>query len=137
MILKKLTFILFSLFLLFPTGCAEKQPSYAVPSRIVTAIDIHCQKPSGNVFRHYEDPDKVAVILHYIRQLSPNGPTPVSPEAMQGPLYEIVVHLQDGGVRIHRQRSDSFAALHRRYWGRIDRSLGMCLPGIMALLPSD
>lgn len=118
-------------------GCRKKLSAYKVPSRIVTAVDIYCQKSTGTVLRHYTDTEKVESVLHYIRLLDPHGPTTVTAEAMQGDLFEIVVHLNDGGTRIHRQRSDTFAALHRMYWGFIDRSLGMRLTHLMALLPSD
>lgn len=135
--MKRFTIILFFLFLLFPAGCGNKQRPVAASSRIVTGIDVYCQKPHGQLKRHYRQPEKIKAVLHYIRLLNPNGPTPVSQEAMQGDFYEIVVHLHDGGMRIHRQRADTFAALHRRYWGRIDRSLGMQLARILALLPGD
>ena len=134
-LMKKLLIILF-LGVCFSCGCSSKN-AYVAPSRIVSSIDIYCKKSSGTIFRHYTDPGKVEAVLHYLRLLDPNGPTIVSQEAMEGDLFEIVVHTQDGGVRIHRQRSDSFAALHRRYWGRIDRSLGMRLGHMMTLLPSD
>lgn len=135
--MKKLTIILLLLIGLFGGGCTKKDHRSAVPSRVVTGIDIYCQKATGQLSRHYRRPEKIESVLHYIRLLEPKGPTPVSQEAMQGDLYEIVVHLQDGGIRIHRQRSDTYAALHHRYWGQIDRSVGMQLRRILALLPGD
>ena len=133
--MKKLLIILF-LPVCFFTGCGRKN-AYVAPSRIVSSIDIYCQKSSGTSYRHYTDPGKMEAVLHYVRLLDPNGPATVSQEAMDGDLFEIVVHTRAGGVRIHRQRADSFAALHRQYWGQIDRSLGMRLGHMMALLPSD
>lgn len=133
--MKKLLIILF-LWLFLLSGCSREK-DYVPPSRIVSFIDIYCQKSTGALYRHYTDPGKVEAVLHYVRLLNPNGPTPISQDAMEGDFFEIVVHTQNGGVRIHRQRADSFAALHRRYWGRIDPSLGMRLGHIMALLPSD
>lgn len=135
--MKNLKIILFLIFCLTLSGCSSGRDNYVPPSRIVAAVDIYCQKPSGNLHRHYQAQEKMEAVLHYVRLLEPNGPTPVTEEAMQGPLYEIVVHLQDGGKRIHRQRAETFAALHRRYWGTIDRSLGLRLGHLMALLPSD
>lgn len=135
--MKKLTILLLCLAVLSLVGCKKAGTHSPASSRIVTGIDIYCQKPNGQLSRQYRQPEKIQAILHYIRLLDPNGPTPVSEEAMQGDLYEIVVHLRGGGKRIHRQRSDSFAALHHRYWGRIDRSLGMQLARILALLPGD
>lgn len=135
--MKFFTIILFLLPGMVLSGCRKTTGGYVPPSRIATAVDIYCQKPSGTLSRHYTDPGKVEAILHYVRLLDPQGPVKVTPEAMQGDLFEIVVHLQDGGTRVHLQRADSFAALHRRYWGTIHRSLGMRLPHLMALLPSD
>ena len=135
--MKKLTILLLCLAGLSLVGCNKAGTHSPASSRIVTGIDVYCQKPHGQLKRHYRQPEKVKAVLHYIRLLNPNGPTPVSQEAMQGDFYEIVVHLHDGGMRIHRQRADTFAALHRRYWGRIDRSLGMQLARILALLPGD
>ena len=135
--MKHLTILLFFAFALILPGCAGSRDPYIPPSRVVSSVDIYCQKPSGNLSRHYTDPEKIEAILHYVRLLDPNGPTPVTEDAAQSASYEIVVHLQDGGIRIHRQQGDSFAALHRRYWGRIDRSLGLRLGHMLTLLPSD
>ena len=134
---KKLFLLLFLSAGLTLCGCSAKHSGYTPPSRIVSYVDIYCQKPDGALTRHYTNPGKVEAILHYVRLLDPNGPAEVTQEALQGDFYEIVIHLQDGGIRVHRQRSDTFAALHRRYWGRIDRSLGMRLNHMLKLLPSD
>lgn len=135
--MKKLTIILLLLVGLFPAGCSNSNSIRTTSSRVVTGVDVYCQKPHGQLTRRYRQPEKVEAMLHYIRLLDPNGPATVSQEAMQGDFYEIVVHLQDGDMRIHRQRADTYAALHRRYWGQIDRSLGMQLARILALLPGD
>ena len=135
--MKNFAILLLLLASIFLPGCRKQPSAYKAPSRIVTSVDIYCQKPTGTISRHYTDTGKVEAVLHYVRLLKPNGPATVTPEAMQGDLFEIVIHLQDGGTRIHRQRADIFAALHRRYWGRIERSLGMRLGHLMALLPSD
>ena len=134
---KKFRILLFLLMILFFSGCRVKPERIIVPSRIVTAIDIYCQNPSGNLHRHYESPGKVEAVLHYVRQLTPNGPVNIPEEAMGETCYKIVIHSDDGGLRIHRQRSNTYAALHRRYWGRISPSLGLRLGHLMALLPSD
>ena len=134
--MKKFRIILFLLILACP-GCRLKPGKLIVPSRIVTAVDIYCQKPGGSLHRHYEDPGKVEAVLHYVRQLNPNGPVSIPEEAKNEDLYEIVIHLDDGGLRTHRQLSDSYAALYRRYWGRISPSMGLRLGHLIALLPSD
>lgn len=122
--------------LLFP-GCSPNERADPIPDRIVTGIDIYCQKPTCTVTRRYTHPEKIEAILTYLRLLRPIGPTVPTEEARQGDLYEIVVHLNDGGHRIHRQRADSFAITRRPFWGVIDRELGNKLPFLMALLPSD
>ena len=135
--MKKLIIILFSGIVFSLHGCGFQAPGYTAPSRIVSAVDICCRRASGSISRHYEKPEKVEAVLHYIRMLDPNGPTPVTEEALKNDLYEITVHLQDGGTRTHLQRGDTFAALHRRYWGTIDRSVGLRLGHILTLLPDD
>ena len=135
--MKKLMIILFLAAFLSLPGCGVKPAGYVAPSRIVSSVDIRCQRASGTIRRHYEKPEKIEAVLHYLRMLEPNGPMPLSEEALHSDLYEITVHLQDGGTRTHRQRGDSFATLHRRYWGRIDRSVGLRLGHILTLLPSD
>lgn len=135
--MKKLIIILFLLAAISLSGCGQAEAGYTAPSRIVSSVDIYCQKPSGTISRHYEKPEKVEAVLHYVRMLDPNGPVQVSEDAMQDDFYEIVVHVYDGGTRTHQQRGNTYAALHRRYWGTIQRSVGLRLGHILALLPSD
>ena len=135
--MKNLIIILFLSVLLFLNGCAFPAEGYTAPSRIVSSVDIRCQRSSGAISRHYEKPEKVEAVLHYVRMLNPNGPTELTQDDLENDFYQITVHLQDGGTRTHQQRGDTFAALHRRYWGRIDRSVGLRLGHILTLLPSD
>lgn len=119
------------------SGCSQNDRGDNIPDRIVTGIDIYCQKPTCTVSRSYTHPEKIETILTYLRLLRPIGPMVLTEQARQGDLYEIVVHLNDGSHRIHRQRADSFAITRRPFWGVIDRQLGSKLPFLMALLPSD
>ena len=135
--MKKLIIILFLLVFFLFGGCGFAPENHRVPSRIVSSVDVHCQRSSGAISRHYEKPEKVEAVLHYVRMLEPNGPTKLTEDDLKNDFYRITVHLQDGGTRTHRQRGDTFAALHRRYWGRIDRSVGLRLGHILTLLPSD
>ena len=137
--MKRLTACLYVavLCVLMLSGCNSNEQGDRIPDRIVTGIDIYCQKPTCTVTRRYTHPDKIEAILTYLRLLHPIGPVTPTEEARQGDLYEIVVHLNDGGHRIHRQQADSFAFTRRPFWGVIDRQLGNKLPFLMALLPSD
>ena len=137
--MKRLTACLYVavLSVLMLSGCNSNEQGERIPDRIVTGIDIYCQKPTCTVTRHYTQPEKIEAILTYVRLLRPIGPIVPIEEARQGDLYEIVVHLNNGDHRIHRQRADSFAITRRPFWGVIDRELGNKLPFLMALLPSD
>lgn len=135
--MNKLIIILFLWIAFFLPGCGRKPSGHTAPNRIVSSVDIHCQRASGTISRHYEKPEKIEAVLHYIRMLDPNGPTPITEDALHSDLYQIIVHLQDGGTRTHQQRGETFAALHRRYWGKIDQSVGLRLGHILTLLPSD
>ena len=119
------------------SGCSQNEQAEPIPDRIVTGIDIYCQKPTCTVTRHYTQPEKIEAVLTYLRLLRPIGPVTPTEEARQGDLYEIVVHLNNGSHRIHRQQADSFAITRRPFWGAIDKQLGNKLPFLMALLPSD
>ena len=137
--MKRLTAYLYIavLSILVFSGCSQNNRGDRIPDRIVTGIDIYCQKPTCTVTRHYTHPEKIETVLTYLRLLRPIGPVVPTEEARQGDLYEIVIHLNNGDHRIHRQRSDSFAITRRPFWGVIDRKLGNKLPFLMALLPSD
>lgn len=135
--MKTFAIILLSMIVLALPGCDSDNVEYAVPSRVATSVDITCKRPSGTIHRHYSDPGKVEAVLHYVRLLKPKGPTVLPEEAAREDLYEIVIHLHDGGCRTHLQRGNTYAALHHRYWGQIQPSLGMRLGHLMALLPSD
>ena len=133
--IKVLTLVFCSLCFLF-SGCKktpEPAPSTASYG-LVTGVEI---TRSDGFSRYYTDPQKINVVLEYLRLLRPLGPIPPTQEALQQDSYEITVHLQDGSQRIHRQQSDCFAAKDQGFWGVIDPDLGQCLPLLMAQLPSD
>ena len=135
--MKKFTIILFLMAGLILPGCLSKSPAGNISGRIVSGIDIYCQKPTCTITRHYTNPEKVEAVLHCIRLWHPKGPVNPEKDALQGDLYEIVVYLENGTHRIYRQRAHTFAAKHLQSWGRIDGSLGLRLPFLMTLLPSD
>ena len=135
--MKKLMIILFLGIALSLPGCDNSSRDHVAPSRIASSVDIFCKRPSGIIRRHYEKPEKIEAVLHYVRMLDPNGPVEISDDVIREDYYEIVVHVYDGGARTHRQHGNTYAALHRRYWGKIQQSVGLRLGHIMALLPSD
>ena len=133
--MKFLPIILLICFTCLQIGCGQRKQENA-SGRIVTQVDIYCTKTSGTSSRHYTDTGKIEAVLHCIRLWDPVSPVNL-PQVPPEDLYEIVVHLQNGTHRIYRQRDDIYAARHQMAWGQIDRSSGLRLPFLMALLPSD
>ena len=134
--MKKRILVFLSVFLwafLF-AGCKKEPPPSPVSHGLVTQIEI---TRSDGFTRHYTAQEKIDAVLDYLRLLRPLGPIPPTREALKENAYEIVVYLQDGSYRIHRQQSDCFAAKNGGYWGAINPDLGQCLPLLMAQFPSD
>lgn len=134
---KILIFLFLSILFALISACGNAVPASRVPDRVVTGIDVYCQKPTCVVTRRYTQPEKVQTVLTYLRLLRPIGPMLLPPEARQGDLYEIVVHLQDGGYRIHRQYSAQYVEKSSSFLGTVDPTLGSKLPFLIALLPGD
>lgn len=130
----------FAIICLFPgflAGCVKETAGKTLPHGSVTQVDIYYRRPACTVTRHYTSPEKVEAVLIYLRLLQPIGPVPLTPQAQHAGGYEIVVHLQNGGKRIHRQCSDCFASIDDIYWGAINPRVGRQLPLLMDRLPSD
>ena len=95
--MKKLMIILFLGIALSLPGCDNSSRDHVAPSRIASSVDIFCKRPSGIIRRHYEKPEKIEAVLHYVRMLDPNGPVEISDDVIWEDYYEIVVHVYDGG----------------------------------------
>lgn len=135
--MKKKIFVFLSVFLwaFSFAGCKKlPPPPPAVSHGLVIQVEII---RSDGFTRHYTAPEKIDAVLDYLRLLRPLGPIPPTPDALQENAYEIVVYLQDGSCRVHRQQSDCFASKDGGYWGSINPDLGQCLPLLMAQFPSD
>lgn len=129
-------FVFFSC-LFLATGCRKTQPAQSVSHGLVASVQVRCQFGRHTVTRHYNQPQKVDAFLAYLRLLRPMGPVTPPTESLEKASYEIVVILENGQRRLHRQCTEQYAAKDRAAWGLIDPEIGRQLPLLIFLIPGD
>lgn len=109
----------FSLLLLpfLLTGC--KKATHTPPS-LVTQVTVTGIIQDSPVQADYSDPQKMEVILFYLRGLESLGRPDRDPERILGDHVRITVTLSDGSCHIYHQRANRFLSRDSQPWQRID-----------------
>ena len=107
------------------------------PVRVVTRIDILTNTDSTTQKYSYTNNDKMAVILHYLRNLQPDKTTPITPDTFRSDSYEIRLIMSDGSQTVYRQIYDEYLQKNGGRWHSIDRTLGSILPKVLKGMSSD
>ena len=131
--------ILFSILMILSfCGCTHyAPPGKNHPVRVVTQVDVIASS-EGKVKQYsYSDEDKIAVVLHYIRKLSPFGQTSITPDTFRTDAYEIVLTMSDGSKIIYHQIYDSYLQKGNGPWQKIETGTAGQLPKLLQILPSD
>ena len=129
-----LIFLMLSLFMI--TGCGSKNTSNH-SSALVTKIDIVYSQPDTTDTRSYTNPEKMEVILLYLRLIRPTGTPQADPEQFQNDVYKITLHFADGHERIYRQRANRFLSAGEKAWYTVDPDHAQVLQSIFQDMPSD
>ena len=126
---------LFCISALIMPGCAQ---THTPPiTRVVTQVDISCERETLLLHRHYTDPQKMESVLLYLRLLKPIGTPQPPPEISDGALYEIILSLSDGSQRHYRQLDHRYFSKDAGPWMLIDPEQAAGLYFLMQKLPSD
>ena len=130
-----LIFIIITLFLCGCTYYAPTGKNHAV--RVVTQVDVLSTQGGQLQAYHYTDGEKVQAILSYLRKLSPDRQTPITPDTFRTDAYQIVLTLSDGSQSVYCQIYDEYLQKNSGPWRSIDRVQGAVLPHLLSKLPSD
>lgn len=130
-----LIFMLFSLFMI--TGCGSRNTANKTSSKLVTQIDIVYTKQDTTVSRSYTNPEKMEVILLYLRLLRPTGKPEADPELFYDDVYKITLRFLDGHERIYRQRANRFLSAGEKPWYTVNPEHAQVLYSIMQDMPGD
>ena len=132
---RKLILFLALLSCLLP-GCHEKDLSESV-SRIVTQVSVVSTNEGQLYEKIYTAPEKMKVMLNYLRLLDPYTATNIEPDTFRTDAYEITVSYSDGTNTIYRQIYNQYLQEDDGAWKRIDPVHGSALLPIVSSMPSD
>lgn len=116
-------------------GC--KKDTQKLQTRVVTQVDIRCQRQDVQIHRHYTDEKKMGYVLTYLRLLEPTGAPIRDPHTIRPDVYQITVVTSDGQQTVYRQKGHRYLAINDRPWHAIDPAMAAGLYKLMARLPSD
>ena len=117
-------------------GCQRKQ-SNIVQSNVVTRIDITCESAGEIIHRSYTTPDKMRLVLLYIRSVS--SPFASLPEPEEPDLRKISITTVSANKteKVYRQHGDRYFQGNAGGWQKIDPEKGGILWELIQSIPSD
>ena len=83
------------------TGCNREK----APLRVVTRIDVAADRGYQILRRQYTQPEKISMVLNYLRLQKNLGDPNVDPELVLGDKVQIDVTMSDGTHRLYYQQS--------------------------------
>ena len=116
------------------TGCREKA---AVPLRVVTHVDVAYDRGYQILRRQYTKPEKVSMVLNYLRLQKDMGDPNVDPEMVLGDRMQIDVVMSDGTHRYYYQQSGHFLCEKNEKWHMIDPKLSENFDFYLQMIPTD
>ena len=117
------------------TGCCVR-PSCTVP-QIVTRVEVIHAAEEGLEHFTYTSPEKIEILLGYLRTARPSAADPITPETFRAEAYEIRVTLLDGTQRVYNQIYDRYLQRPGDPWRHIHTSHGGSLRSLLQELPPD
>ena len=118
------------------SGCRH----YSNPSmerNLVTKIIITGETEEGSFRLYYDSPEKMRLVLLYIRCVRRGFQTPEDPTSLEGPSISITTISADDTQKVYRQKNDRFFQIDNGAWQELDPEKGRTLWELLQLLPSD
>ena len=110
--------------------CAcDKKPT---APNLVTKISV---TDSTGLTHAYTEPQKMEVLLYYLRALEPSGKVKTDPERILGQSYRICVEFSDGQQTIYRQRANRFLSRDSHPWQNINSKKAAYLQPLLEAMP--
>ena len=125
--------------LCFLSGCSRTDDSEKrqVLYRVVDRIDVSCYRSGTVQHFSYQTPQKMQLILSYLRQLEYRGKADTDPERICGDSYQITLTASDGTACRYRQRADRYLSRDGHPWENIDPDQARRLYPLLQAMPSD
>ena len=118
------------------TGCIRDR-AVSVQSSVVTRIDITCESGPQVLQRSYTSPEKMRLLLLYIRSVSSPFASLPEPEDSGGRKISITTVSANNTTKVYRQHGERFFQEGDGGWQRIDPEKGGVLWELIQSLPSD
>ena len=126
------------LLILLLTGCglpnAMQKPS---AYRVITEIYVDYQSGPLQEQWLFSTPEKMQLIVDYLRGIDPYGAPGEVPEETPGSYFQISLRYSDGTARHYHQHADRFMRIGDGPWKRIDPQKALELSQILGQLSSD
>ena len=117
-------------------GCRRKEIPGPI-SRIVTQVAVVSTNEGQLSEKIYTAPEKMKVMLNYLRRLDPYTATDIEPDTFRTDAYEITVSYSDGTNTVYRQIYNQYLQEGDGAWKRIDPAHGSALLPILSSMPGD
>lgn len=126
--------LLICLVFLTLTACTRRSET---PLRVVTRVDVVCDRGYQVWRRQYKSPEKMEMVLDYLRLQDSLGTVQTDPERLQGDTMQIEVWLSDGTSRIYYQKSQQYLSKQLHAWVAIDSQRAAQFSELLRRTPAD
>lgn len=117
------------------TGCAgPEQPS---DNRFVSQIRVQLKRGRQTESWTFSQPQKMEVVLYYLRSLDKKTPAVADPARFAGGSYRIDLIYTDGSTKRIYQRADQFLSEQFGPWQKIEQRKAELLYPLLKTLDSD
>ena len=124
-----------SIFCLLMSGCAKvKGPK---ENRFVSQVQVQLTRDGQTKKWTFSQPQKMEVVLYYLRSLDKKTPALSDPTRFKGDLYRIDLSYTDGTKRRIYQRADQFLSESFGSWQKIEQNKAELLYPLLKTMTSD
>ena len=118
------------------SGCHREKP-VNVQDRVVTRIDILCEEDGQVLQKSYTSPEKMRLVLLYIRSVSSPFTDLPEPPDTSGRMIRITTTSANNITKVYRQQGERFFQEGDGGWQRIAPEKGGILWELIQAMPTD
>ena len=122
---------------LFLLGGCRHYSNPSMEHNLVTKIIITGETEDGSFRLYYDSPEKMRLVLLYIRSVRRGFQAQEDPTALEGPSICITTVSADNTQKVYRQKNDQFFQIDTGVWQELDPEKGRTLWELLRQLPSD
>ena len=116
------------------TGCHTPSTE---KSKLVTEISVEVRQGTDILRRRYTDPQKMEVILSYLRGMEGHDHSCSAPERYAGPRCRMELHYSDGSTGYVFQHADRFLSRDFQPWQELNTAHAAFLLPLIKNMASD